>query len=398
MYYLNQIFSKSYFNNGQSQYFTLLKKSLVLVGVLIPTFVYAHGYVLKPESRGYLCKLNKNTQCGSVTWEPQSLEAPKGFPQFGPPDGRIANANLSQFAELNTQSSTRWTKVNLPTGANDFTWKLTAPHVSQGWKYFITKTGWNQNAPLTRSSFDLTPFCSVDGKYQKPPSQVTHRCNIPADRNGYHVILAVWDVGDTANAFYNVIDVQVGAGDPTKPPVLPPPPPPSTWNDVGDINPLDDLKVNDRVITRVFDLNGENPNLKTELVINSTANGARNTWTRLLAEKINVEHTNLRAGVKSSTGNIVTVNGKNDVFSKAGSNIQSVEIQIIRATESGGGGYDHIYPQNIRNYKAGTKVKGADGKIYQCKPFPYSGWCTIAAHHYVPGKGSNWQDAWIRLQ
>ncbi len=29
------------------------------------------------------------------------------------------------------------------------------------------------------------------------------------DRSGYHVILAVWDVADTANAFYNVIDVNL---------------------------------------------------------------------------------------------------------------------------------------------------------------------------------------------
>lgn len=28
-------------------------------------------------------------------------------------------------------------------------------------------------------------------------------------RNGYHVILAVWDVADTSNAFYNVIDVNL---------------------------------------------------------------------------------------------------------------------------------------------------------------------------------------------
>ena len=38
--------------------------------------------------------------------------------------------------------------------------------------------------------------------------------DIPANRNGYHVILAVWDIADTVNAFYNVIDVNVnGAGE-----------------------------------------------------------------------------------------------------------------------------------------------------------------------------------------
>lgn len=35
---------------------------------------------------------------------------------------------------------------------------------------------------------------------------------IPANRTGYHIILAVWDVDDTANAFYNVMDVNVKNG------------------------------------------------------------------------------------------------------------------------------------------------------------------------------------------
>lgn len=37
----------------------------------------------------------------------------------------------------------------------------------------------------------------------------THRINIPADRKGYHVIYAVWDINDTINSFYQAIDVNV---------------------------------------------------------------------------------------------------------------------------------------------------------------------------------------------
>ena len=40
-------------------------------------------------------------------------------------------------------------------------------------------------------------------------NHLTHKINVPTDRSGYHVILAVWDVADTANAFYNVIDVNL---------------------------------------------------------------------------------------------------------------------------------------------------------------------------------------------
>jgi len=35
---------------------------------------------------------------------------------------------------------------------------------------------------------------------------------VPSNRSGYHVILAVWDVSNTVNAFYNVIDVNVTGG------------------------------------------------------------------------------------------------------------------------------------------------------------------------------------------
>ncbi|WP_177944882.1 lytic polysaccharide monooxygenase, partial [Klebsiella grimontii] len=33
--------------------------------------------------------------------------------------------------------------------------------------------------------------------------------NIPTDRKGYHVIYAVWGIGDTVNAFYQAIDVNI---------------------------------------------------------------------------------------------------------------------------------------------------------------------------------------------
>lgn len=81
----------------------------------------AHGYVESPASRAYQCKLQLNTQCGSVQYEPQSVEGLKGFPQAGPVDGHIASANKSTFFELDQQTPTRWNKLNLKTGPNSFT-------------------------------------------------------------------------------------------------------------------------------------------------------------------------------------------------------------------------------------------------------------------------------------
>ena len=41
-------------------------------------------------------------------------------------------------------------------------------------------------------------------------------------------------------------------------------------------------------------------------------------------------------------------------------------------------------------YKSGTAYKAGDivsnvGALYECKEFPYSGWCGASPYHYEPG-------------
>ncbi|REK77870.1 lytic polysaccharide monooxygenase [Paenibacillus paeoniae] len=211
---------------------TLIRRVLLISGGLLLFFasmlifaksVSAHGYVDSPASRAIQCKNGLNTNCGNIIYEPQSLEGPKGFPAAGPADGQIASAGLAAFSNLNAQSSTRWNKVNMTSGSNTFTWKFTARHSSTSYRYFITKSDWNPNAALTRAQLELTPFCTVNANGAQPPATLSHTCNVPA-RTGYHLILAVWDIADTVNAFYNVIDVQFsGSNGPsdTVPPTTP---------------------------------------------------------------------------------------------------------------------------------------------------------------------------------
>jgi chitinase len=53
-------------------------------------------------------------------------------------------------------------------------------------------------------------------------------------------------------------------------------------------------------------------------------------------------------------------------------------------------------PQYVENngYVAGSQVQNAGG-VYQCREWPYSGWCNGAAWAYGPGTGTYWQDAWV---
>ncbi|HEY9046939.1 MAG TPA: glycosyl hydrolase family 18 protein, partial [Ohtaekwangia sp.] len=69
----------------------------------------------------------------------------------------------------------------------------------------------------------------------------------------------------------------------------------------------------------------------------------------------------------------------------------------VTITVTGGtGGNCATTPQYVENngYVAGSIVKNA-GSQYECKPYPYSGWCNGAAWAYAPGTGTYWQDAWI---
>ena len=189
----------------------------VTCGLAIGSFalaapVSAHGYLDGPKSRALLCKEGANLNCGSVVYEPQSLEYLKGFPQSGPADGKIASANGQFGGLLDQQTSARWAKTDITSGPLLMDWTYTAPHSTQGWSYYMTKPGWDQNAPLTRSG--LEKIATVDHDGSKAFTNPDHVINIPSNRNGYHVILAVWDIADTVNAFYNVIDVNVnGAGE-----------------------------------------------------------------------------------------------------------------------------------------------------------------------------------------
>lgn len=202
----------------QLQNMKMNKKSLGAVALtagiisttLIPQNAYAHGFVEKPGSRSALCSSTYgalNVNCGSVMYEPQSLEAPKGFPQGGPVDGQIASAGGKFGGILDQQTANRWFKNTITGGENTFTWKYTAPHLTSKWHYYITKKGWNPNKALTRADFE--PIGTVQHDGSAASNNLTHKINVPTDRSGYHVILAVWDVADTANAFYNVIDVNL---------------------------------------------------------------------------------------------------------------------------------------------------------------------------------------------
>ncbi|MFE3599308.1 lytic polysaccharide monooxygenase [Streptomyces sp. NPDC059096] len=178
------------------------------VSLLATGSASSHGYTDSPISRQKLCANGTVANCGNIQWEPQSVEGPKGFPAAGPADGKICSGGNGQFAQLDDARGGSWPTTKLTSGqSHTFRWQFTARHATTDFRYYITKNGWNSSQPLTRAALDTQPFLTVPYNNQQPPATLSHSGTLPS-KSGRHVILAVWTIADTSNAFYACSDVQ----------------------------------------------------------------------------------------------------------------------------------------------------------------------------------------------
>ncbi|MEU0278003.1 lytic polysaccharide monooxygenase [Streptomyces sp. NPDC088147] len=178
------------------------------VSLLATGSASSHGYTDSPISRQKLCANGTVSNCGNIQWEPQSVEGPKGFPAGGPADGKICSGGLGQFAQLDDPRGGAWPTTKVSGGQSyNFRWQFTARHATTDFKYYITKNGWNSNAPVTRAALDSQPFLTVPYNNQQPPATLSHSGTLPS-KSGRHLIVAVWTIADTGNAFYACSDVQ----------------------------------------------------------------------------------------------------------------------------------------------------------------------------------------------
>lgn len=312
---------------------TACTSSMVLLSAMLASqAVSAHGYLEVPPSRALACRTGLNTSCGDAQYEPQSVgETFKGFPAGvggaplqGPVDGKIASGGHSLFSTMDAQSATRWHLTEIRDRNIDFQWRYTAVHPAAKHEYFITQDGWNPNVSLKRASFESTPFCTIDGGNQLPVSGAKHNCTLPSDKSGHHVILAIWSVGDTVNAFYNVADVNI----------LAEPDLPGGWVPVGSIAPATTLLVEDKVKARAFTTNGESKDYSVEIGIDNAEQGAPQNWAFKLAEKINQTQTLVRAGIRDESGNVAPVKGTNRLYAQKESGVVRYEVQLDMKEDS----------------------------------------------------------------
>ena len=157
----------------------------------------AHGWVTNPPSRQDQCASGTVQNCGSIQYEPQSVEAPKG--------ARSCSGGSSHTVLDNDAKG--WKATSIGSSA-PFTWRNNALHRTTNWQYYV----------------DGNLHQTFSGNNAQPPSSVTH--TLTGLPQGRHKILAVWNIADTVMAFYSCVDVNVTGGGTTNPPpggTTPPP-------------------------------------------------------------------------------------------------------------------------------------------------------------------------------
>ncbi|WP_435737280.1 lytic polysaccharide monooxygenase [Cellulosimicrobium sp. PMB13] len=182
----------------------VLGATAIVAPIVVAPSASAHGWITSPPSRQDHCaKGTTSFDCGSIEYEPQSVEAPKGSMQCSGGSGYTILDDASKPWPRTTTGSTV-----------TFQWNLTANHATSVWEYFV----------------DGKLFKTFDGGGVQPPKDISH--TLTGLPQGNHTILARWNVSNTVNAFYNCVDVTVTAGgtdpgepdpDPTDPPTDPEP-------------------------------------------------------------------------------------------------------------------------------------------------------------------------------
>jgi chitin-binding protein len=197
-----------------------------------------HGRVVSPPSRSAVA-----TEEGLILdWQANEMEGGKNFPSLTagpfprpyetdsvsvvpPADGYILSGGKTDARDcVNFTNEEMSQKLNRP-----FTWPLlnvdpgqmfhvkwvyTVPHVTRGYSWFITKDGWDPEKRISRAQ--LEPKSFYDDFYTQIPyyehsselkAKIEHEVKLPLGKQGHHVIVLLWVVADTGNAFYQAFDV-----------------------------------------------------------------------------------------------------------------------------------------------------------------------------------------------
>ncbi len=234
--------------------------ALVLSGLTVAVLnaapASAHGAMMKPGSRTFLCYKDGLTPQGNIV--PKNQACAGAVAQSGDnslynwfsvlrsdgagrtrgfiPDGKLCSGGNPSFAGYDG-TGTSWPVTHLTSGANfSFSYNAWAAH--PGWFYlYVTKDGWNPGQPLRWDDLEEQPFLTADhpqltGQVGSVDAHYGWNGAYPAGKSGRHIIYSVWKRSDSTETFYGCSDVTfdggngevTGVGEVTDPPDPPDPP------------------------------------------------------------------------------------------------------------------------------------------------------------------------------
>ncbi|GAB2511472.1 lytic polysaccharide monooxygenase [Microbulbifer agarilyticus] len=296
---------------------------------LVTVEVDAHGTMEVPESRIYNCFLNNpevpsDPACSAAKavggtqpfydWNEINQANAAGNHRALVPDGELCSGGRSKYAGMDLPRDDWQATPITPKadGSFDFTFWGTAPHATDEWVFYITRSGYTGSEPLKWD--DLFEFCRLGNVPVGADKRYTLNCPLP-QLTGKHVIYTTWQRSDSPEAFYTCTDVVLGNGSA------------SQWADEGSLQAQSDLAQGSQITLRLFNSAGNDLESVTYTL---DQNAAAADWAYEFASLINAESQYARIGVldpATDTIEPVSSSSENRVYTLADL-ILSHEIDI----------------------------------------------------------------------
>ncbi|MFB9430878.1 lytic polysaccharide monooxygenase auxiliary activity family 9 protein [Streptoalloteichus tenebrarius] len=183
----------------------------------------AHGSMQNPISRSFTCRNENPEQPKSAAckdaiamggtqpfydWHEVNIPNAAGRHRQIIPDGKLCSAGREKYKGLD-QARADWPSTTLPqSGSFTFNYRATAPHPGT-FELYVTRNGYDPRQPLKWSDLEPTPFLTVRNPRVQNGSYMMSG-QLPQGKSGRHLIYAVWQRSDSAEAFYSCSDVVFG--------------------------------------------------------------------------------------------------------------------------------------------------------------------------------------------
>ncbi len=394
---------------------------LVVVTILVTLSwsktAFSHGYVTYPKARQVICDEQggywwpsdgagiSNGACRNVFLESgvipfvqkNELATLVPAPDYEEhsvvreyiKDGLLCAGGDPQKSGLDIPSA-HWQRTDLVAGSTiQYRFRVTAAHYPNFFEFFVSKPEFNPATDVLGWD-DLEMFYRIDDVYPTTESSGNYfliDLPLPAGVSGDAIVYTRWQRKDPAGeGFYNCSDVSFG-GETTISEEFTP----EAHANAQPKEPVGSVEV-------TLSASGStDPNDNSGLSLSyqwSQTEGPQvgivnpsSEYARVSLPSV-AEETRYRFEVEVSNGHATDL-----------ASILIVQTPDEDGPGPGGGGnleVEYVYPNGLGSYGPGTVVLGSDGSIYQCRPFPNSGWCNGWDTYYAPGTGIAWIDAWIK--